>query len=276
MHVVTSYATSFTAPTRVYYWSHDTRTLRASGGLADMQATLYVYKFYVNDNDQICDAEGKVLGAYEDAASLKADYAYQVKSMDVTAATNPDAAIDTPAEIYATREHTPGVYNPEVHKYMVPVYYDQSGTTDQDFIVGDGDPLYFGEFQIFIGLKGDTNLNEKVEADDAVLTLRFYVRITVLGDQYFELNADPDLQELAFYVSDVTKPYGMDDNDPNLKTDDLFTAVHKYYANLVADDAVAILRYYVRESVMGESGGSELWIRIAGYDFPDEFLVKPD
>ena len=236
--VVTSYSTSYQAPTRVNYWSHDTRTFAESGGLTGLTASITVYEYYVNANNQVVDADGNVLTATFNPASgelvgATPEQAFAENTYDVTAFTHPAEDADSPIEVYV----------PGTHKYPISCYYypDEDSTNNLMF----DEPIYFGDFGIYIGLKGDTDLNEKVNASDATLTLCYYISITVLGQDFYELNEDAELQDLAFYVSDVD-----------------------YTQSLTASDATYILKFYTWNTVIGQQVGWES-DSIVGFDFPD-------
>ncbi|MBE6847146.1 MAG: hypothetical protein E7503_03320 [Ruminococcus sp.] len=241
---VTTYVTEFTPPTRVNYWSHDLRTFVESGGLDGLSALIHLYKYNVNadgcfvnaDGTVVTDAEGNPM-VYDAESPVfpEISYAFEYKWLDVTATTQPPADADSPVE----------VYEPGVHAYPIAVYYDQSKQTDPDFIFGDGSPMFFGEFDIFIGLKGDVTLDDAVDTRDAIEVLRYYNSVTIMGTSY-EFHDDPYLHDLGFYLGDVY-----------------------YTQQLDTVTAIAILQYYNSFTVIGEP---VTWTDICGYDFPDEFF----
>ncbi len=241
---VTTYVTEFTPPTRVNYWSHDLRTFVESGGLDGLSALIHLYKYNVNadgcfvnaDGTVVTDAEGNpMVYDAENPVFPEISDAFEYKWLDVTATTQPPADADSPVE----------VYEPGVHAYPIAVYYDQSKQTDPDFIFGDGSPMFFGEFNIFIGLKGDVTLDDAVDTRDAIEVLQYYNSVTIMGNTY-EFHDDPYLHDLAFYLGDV------------------------YYTQTMNTvTAIAILQYYNRFTVIGEP---VTWTDICGYDFPDEFF----
>lgn len=67
-------------------------------------------------------------------------------------------------------------------------------------------------FEVMIGLRGDTTLDEKVNANDAQMTLNYYLYTEIMHEDYYALNEDPTLQDLAFYVSDVMSRDRLDAN----------------------------------------------------------------
>ena len=247
-----NYSISFKEPGRVYYWSHDERAFnQIPDGLNGMQVMMTVEKWFE-------DAQGNIVDENGNAAEKT------VKTLDITEMCSTDIA--SPKDVYATVEHTVGVYEPDNHKFVVPVSYDSSKATDKDFVIGEGETVKVGDFKIFIGLKGDITLDEKVSEYDATTVLKFYASISLLTHEYYELNADEDLQKLAFYLGDVAQPMGMDENSADYDGE----ALYEYYYNLTEFDATAILRYYAYVDVMGEEPGHDSWVYAAGFDFPDE------
>ena len=241
--IVNTYKVEFEEPTRVYYWSHDTRTFQQSGGLDGMSAYLYLYQYYVADGyfvdaegNQILDANGNAMPYSEtDTVYPDAAYAFNTVALDVTSSTKPAEDADSPVEVYVAGQHI----------YPIALYCDQTGN---EIIIGDGSPLFMGEIQIFIGLKGDINLDEAVDTLDAIEALTFYNKVSVMGDSY-SFHEDEFLHNLAFYLGDVyytQTPEGMD-----------------------TVTASAILEYYNEKYVMGLD---ITWADVCGFDFPDSFF----
>ncbi len=121
-----------------------------------------------------------------------------------------------------------------------------------------------------------TTLDEIVTEDDSGEVLSFYLSISVLGEEYYQFHENEYLQELAFYLSDVSLPMGMEDVDVS----EDFNGKYSYYANINADDSGAILEYYLTMEVLyGDLSAEEkdemfrhnLWIECAGQDFLDEY-----
>jgi len=241
--IVNTYKVEFEEPTRVYYWSHDTRTFQQSGGLDGMSAYLYLYQYYVADGyfvdaegNQILDANGNAMPYSEtDTVYPDAAYAFNTVALDVTSSTKPAEDADSPVEVYVKGQHI----------YPIALYCDQTGN---EIIIGDGSPLFMGEIQIFIGLKGDINLDEAVDTLDAIEALTFYNKVSVMGESY-SFHEDEFLHNLAFYLGDVyytQTPEGMD-----------------------TVTASAILEYYNEKYVMGLD---ITWADVCGFDFPDSFF----
>ena len=322
LKVVTSYSTSFQAPTRVNYWSHDPRPFRESGGLSDLKASITLYKFYVNNDGTVVTADGTPItdanGAplvYTEGTALPASAAFETKVKDVTAITKPEEQNDSPLEIWENESkaqfgdaYVPleAVYGPDVtdetfdaraaqekavkhtNKHQVPCYYYPTEQDDADFMF-DGEPIYFGEFKIFIGVKGDFNLDNIVDAKDATSAL-IYFGETAQAQRACTLNADPELdydaatynerlaagddeftamlraqaKALIFYLTNVmyrTPTPGQ----PRTANDPLEDP-----AELLATDAQCILMFF-GERVTAERYETT-WEDIVGYDLLDSFF----
>ena len=247
-----SYSIEFQGPNRVFYWSHDDRTFHdIPNGLNGMQVMMTVEKWFE-------DAQGNIVDENGFAAEKT------VKTQNITDLCMPD--IPSPKAVYATVEHTVGVFESEKHMFTVPVSFDSTKVSDPDFIIGEGDTIPVGDFKIFIGMKGDTTFDEQVSEYDATQVLKFYVSISLLGHEYYELHSDADLQSLAFFLGDVAEPMGMEDESHP----EFGNARYAYFYNLTEYDATAILRYYAYVEIMGEEPGHDAWIYAAGFDFPEK------
>ena len=204
------------------------------------------------------DAQGNIVDENGFAAEKT------VKTQNITDLCMPD--IPSPKAVYATVEHTVGVFESEKHMFTVPVSFDSTKVSDPDFIIGEGATIPVGDFKIFIGMKGDTTFDEQVSEYDATQVLKFYVSISLLGHEYYELHSDADLQSLAFFLGDVAEPMGMEDESHP----EFGNARYAYFYNLTEYDATAILRYYAYVEIMGEEPGHDAWIYAAGFDFPEK------
>ena len=123
--------------------------------------------------------------------------------------------------------------------------------------------MKLGDHTIFIGVKGDYNLDDKVSVDDAQSTLKFYTNYYVAGNTNFKLNEDQELDGvdgLVFYLINVRFRKGSSRDDPldNPQT-------------VGADDAQCILKYYTQKDVAGLDTS---WEKVVGYDLIDEFYKK--
>ena len=93
---------------------------------------------------------------------------------------------------------------------------------------------------VYIGVKGDADLNGKVELSDATLALTYYAEHAVNNDFYFTTSsadqpADENLETLAYFLTDINteSTAGKDSSD----------------AAIELADATNILTYYAEESV---------------------------
>ena len=129
----------------------------------------------------------------------------------------------------------------------------------------DGVPLEFdGGVQVtipvYIGLKGDANLNNVVDAVDASLVLECYASVMVneIPAPEFRINgvsihATEELQTLACFLADVTENEFSPDN----------FAMPRSERTIDADDASKILSYYSEVST-GSPANIETWNKVLG------------
>lgn len=150
--------------------------------------------------------------------------------------------------------NTPGnTYNEENEsfRYDVPVSYEGEELKDVD-----GNVI---TVEAYIGLKGDTDLNNAVDATDATLTLKYYTAmISGVGgeevDPYTLTLSNSELvdsptsvyEEFAAFLSDVDSE--LSDNWKMTKAD----------RNIDGVDATLILKYYTRV-ISNHEPGEELW-----------------
>ena len=222
LKIVTSYNYSFEPPTRVNYWSHDTRTFKESNGLKDLTASLTIYKYYVNDEGYFVNKNGETLDAKYDAATgaIPAGIeAFEEKTLDATAYTHPLESENGPKKVWENEIKAQFGENYTVeqelsakhaNRYPVKAYYFPSEQTDPDFNINNGEPVEFGEFKIYIGVKGDVNLDNVVSAEDPQLVLVYYTEkvVTQLSDVLINpvKKVDPEFEGedgLCFYLGDV-------------------------------------------------------------------------
>ena len=124
--------------------------------------------------------------------------------------------------------------------------------------------MKLGDHTIFIGVKGDYNLDDKVSVDDAQSTLKFYTNYYVAGNTNFKLNEDQELDGvdgLVFYLINVRFLTGDSPSDPMEDPQ-----------QVSADDAQCILRYYTDKDVAHKQGIT--WEKEVGYDLLDSFYQK--
>ena len=241
--IVTVVATdiSFTSrePDRLYYWSHDERTFAEAGGLEGMQALLTIKKYYTTEDGKYVDADGKVVNApvyFETLADI------DVTEAIVTAVNTPKAVWDADGP-----EHTN-------NKFQLAFNLDPSKSSNAEVKALGTDPIHVFDHKIFIGVKGDANLDNFVDPKDATLIQKYYNAVTI-NEESYTLNDDPELDGLAFFLADVHlgQP-GKWDNPTTLDPKDA-TSIQKHYNFIDLND--------------------EPWNwatpEIVGYDFPDNF-----
>lgn len=291
IYIVTALELTYTPPTRVNYWSHDTRAF-SEIGFTDMVAAIRVTKYYVNADNQFVNAAGEVISdaTYDAAGTIPADVTpFFDKTKPVNEFVHPVIAAgddlrveDTPLEvwerqlidIYGDDYISPqeGTSSRELwlarqeqleaadlqNQHTLGMYYFSDEQGDADFVIGDGSPLYLGDYNIFIGVKGDTDLSNRVDVIDAQLGLIYYVEkiVAELDDIYLVANDGMgDVDELRYYLSDVKYL----DKNGNMVNPTEFDV----------EDCIRILQYYVETDV------AELyyvtWEDIVGYDLLDSF-----
>ncbi|MBR5723211.1 MAG: hypothetical protein IKX57_06230, partial [Oscillospiraceae bacterium] len=277
--VVTSYSISFTPPTRVNYWSHDTRSFKESGGLKGLAASLTLYKFYVNENNEVCDALGNPMHApngtvftysADGTGTATTAQAFDTKNIDITGETHPLYTENSPSMVWENEikaqlgsNYTPmqALQAKHANKYPMRAYFHPTESTDEDAKMLGTDPIYLGDFNIFIGVKGDYNLDNVVSADDAQSTLRFYTNYYVAGNTDYKLSDNPEFDGedgLIFYLVNVRYRDGSKATDPIENP-----------LKVAADDAQCILKYYTWKTVSGHDDYT--WEDAVGYDLLDKF-----
>ena len=267
LKVVTSYDLSFTPPTRKNYWSHDTRTIKDCGGLEGMHAEMTVYKAYINDKNEFTKVSGETMVdannqpvIYTEGADVKA-MSFEKRTKDITELVGLSDPSVTAEQIW--NGSTDFAVKVENHKYRISLYYDAAKQTDEDFKVSDS-KIKVGEHTIFIGVKGDFNLDDKVSVDDAQNTLIFYTNYYVAGNKNTKLSDNPEfdgLNGLVFYLINVKFLDGDSANDPMENPQ-----------KISSDDAQCILKYYTEKDVAGKRNMT--WETIVGYDLLDSFYQK--
>lgn len=141
-------------------------------------------------------------------------------------------------------------------KYAVEVYYDGEVLKDE---AGNNITV-----TAYIGVKGDTDLNNAVDSSDASLVLQFYAAIQTGGtydDTYIKDVDDPEIENLAVFLSDVDK----DEYDPaNFETQK--TEANHQNASRVLDssDASYILNFYAQHQTTTDKTPFDIWSDILG------------
>ena len=144
-------------------------------------------------------------------------------------------------------------------KYDVPVYYNGAALTDKD-----GKPV---TVTAYIGVKGDTDLDNVANASDASLVLKYYAEIqTGAAPESTKLianNNDANLENLSAFLSDVDKDeYDAD----NWKTDKTTANNNNGKRAVDASDASSILSFYAEQQVNVDRAAYDIWKQI----FPDK------
>ena len=165
IRIVTSYSISFTAPSDCNYWSNDTRTFKESGGLKGLAAFLTIYKFYANDNNQVCTVNGQPMTTpngmaytFGENGTATAAQAFDVKTINIYDQTHPLLTENSPNKVWTNEikaqfgeNYTAEQERSATHKnqYQMKAYYHPNEQADPDGLIGT-DPVYAGSFTIFI------------------------------------------------------------------------------------------------------------------------------
>jgi hypothetical protein len=166
---------------------------------------------------------------------------------------------ETPESMYNSRTHVPQKTTVEDFKYDVPVYYGDMALTDKD-----GNAL---TVTAYIGVKGDANLDNMVDAVDASSVLRYYASVSTNDRTVYDVvlqstkvgltvsGPADEFDELAAFLADVTEnEWG----EYNWKT--------KKDGRLIdSNDASKILSFYAKSS-------SSDYADVSSYDIWNEVL----
>jgi hypothetical protein len=297
--LVNDFDVEFTAPARENYWSHDTRKFGdgqngTNDGLLGMKATVTVYYFAVNENNNhFVDADGKditddygeplIYKAGEKLPVERTDAVRVSKNVDITEfvkakfaeVKNPDpdmdetVTLDTPRGIWYNALSSLKDGEKVSNAQEIEFYYYQDENSQVK--LGNGtDPVLMGTKKIYIGVKGDIDLDNKVTMKDAKMTLDYHVaeHNTRL---YFQLNADPDLDRCPDRHREPGKEIPVDEKPeqglPHYLANVCYKKDNEPY--LDARDAKAILDYYVAREMTKLKDYD--WKDSVGYDFLDEY-----
>ena len=168
---------------------------------------------------------------YDDAASIDAYIGFKSTPGEVY-----KTVVDANAKL-ADKEKVGKIY----YQGGVDIYYT-TGVEGSDTIAIDAKP------EVAVALKGDTNLNGKVDNDDALQTLTYYSNVNAgAKDVAFTDTAKTNalLEKLVYFVSDV-------DTESKLGTD----SKDKLITN---DDALFILTYYAQQYAGNKDDEETLW-----------------
>ncbi|MDD6058990.1 MAG: cohesin domain-containing protein, partial [Ruminococcus sp.] len=137
-------------------------------------------------------------------------------------------------------------------KYEVPVYYGKTPMVDRD-----GNQI---TVTVYIGVKGDIDLNNKVLANDAAQVLAFYTASQDIGadpakiqlsESPYVTGADDVLDDFCAFLGDVDVNEWSEDNWKLTKAD----------RKILANDAGAILTFYSESQTPGAEAQA-LWDEI--------------
>ena len=168
---------------------------------------------------------------YDDAASIDAYIGFKSTPGEVY-----KTVVDANAKL-ADKDKVGKIY----YQGGVDIYYT-TGVEGSDTIAIDTKP------EVAVALKGDTNLNGKVDNDDALQTLTYYSNVNAgAKDVAFTDTAKTNalLEKLVYFVSDV-------DTESKLGTD----SKDKLITN---DDALFILTYYAQQYAGNKDDEETLW-----------------
>ena len=130
----------------------------------------------------------------------------------------------------------------------------------EKYFVGTVD-AYYGDTvvatpTVYIGVKGDADLNGRVELSDATLALTYYAEHAVNNDFYFTTSsadqpADENLETLAYFLTDINteSTAGKDSSD----------------AAIELADATNILTYYAEDAVNNNPKWAEICDELADH-----------
>ncbi len=193
--------------------------------------------------------------------------------------TSEDVAVDT--SLITFKEQVSGKDNPmEAYReeqtnftYIVDVLYDGKPLVD-----ADGKPM---TFKAYIGVKGDSNLDNKADAKDASNALAFYSKASVMqeGDSSDNIRLNPDANEIINNNPDLDlDQFGAFLVDVDQDVYDLDNWKTKKSGRVIdAKDASAILAFYSKMSTSA-TDAQETWNEVlANYGRKEkiqDFLMK--
>lgn len=196
-----------------------------NGTLSSVKATIHIV-----DDVQISEADiNKKLYYYADSNDV-------VKTEDVIKSVKADIlnngqrqSIDITKSIGRIYYKTEGTFikDSDYTKISLALTYCGYNPVDED-----GDML---TTDIYVGKKGDANLDGKVDSKDAVMILKYYASSLASGGQATLYAEDPALEDFAYYLADVnggSKDHGASGSAVDSKDAVL---VLKYYAATLAN-----------------------------------------
>ncbi|HEZ7989145.1 MAG TPA: cellulose-binding protein CttA-related protein [Ruminococcus sp.] len=224
-------ATDFTS-TVGYYFSHDTNSFNKDQ-VVKLMVTLVLDNGAIIENVDLLDQEAvnaKLIEAGAEPATIDITFG------DATPAT---------------------VFNKSTNKYDVQLYVNGTPLTSSEELGTDeaGNPIYKPmTVTAYIGVKGDADLNNTVDANDASNILTYYAqKQTGVANPVLYSAEDENLEQLACFLADTDKDVY---SEGNWNTD-------KANRNLDANDASNILTFYSYVQT-GSSDAKNNWDTIIG------------
>ena len=224
-------ATDFTS-TVGYYFSHDTNSFNKDQ-VVKLMVTLVLDNGAIIENVDLLDQEAvnaKLIEAGAEPATIDITFG------DATPAT---------------------VFNKSTNKYDVQLYVNGTPLTSSEELGTDeaGNPIYKPmTVTAYIGVKGDADLNNTVDASDASNILTYYAqKQTGVANPVLYSAEDENLEQLACFLADTDKDVY---SEGNWNTD-------KANRNLDANDASNILTFYSYVQT-GSSDAKNNWDTIIG------------
>ena len=224
-------ATDFTS-TVGYYFSHDTNSFNKDQ-VVKLMVTLVLDNGAIIENVDLLDQEAvnaKLIEAGAEPATIDITFG------DATPAT---------------------VFNKSTNKYDVQLYVNGTPLTSSEELGTDeaGNPIYKPmTVTAYIGVKGDADLNNTVDANDASNLLTYYAqKQTDVANPVLYSAEDENLEQLACFLADTDKDVY---SEGNWNTD-------KANRNLDANDASNILTFYSYVQT-GSSDAKNNWDTIIG------------
>ena len=224
-------ATDFTS-TVGYYFSHDTNSFNKDQ-VVKLMVTLVLDNGAIIENVDLLDQEAvnaKLIEAGAEPATIDITFG------DATPAT---------------------VFNKSTNKYDVQLYVNGTPLTSSEELGTDeaGNTIYKPmTVTAYIGVKGDADLNNTVDANDASNILTYYAqKQTDVANPVLYSAEDENLEQLACFLADTDKDVY---SEGNWNTD-------KANRNLDANDASNILTFYSYVQT-GSSDAKNNWDTIIG------------
>ena len=224
-------ATDFTS-TVGYYFSHDTNSFNKDQ-VVKLMVTLVLDNGAIIENVDLLDQEAvnaKLIEAGAEPAAIDITFG------DATPAT---------------------IFNKSTNKYDVQLYVNGTPLTSSEELGTDeaGNPIYKPmTVTAYIGVKGDADLNNTVDAGDASNILTYYAqKQTSVANPVLYSAEDENLEQLACFLADTDKDVY---SEGNWNTD-------KANRNLDANDASNVLTFYSYVQT-GSSDAKNNWDTIIG------------